>query len=230
MKRGLILLLAILFAAIAPASGVAGRAHAARGGVGGCVKPDVAALFRWSQNDTLGWGGGAFYVPVGRNGLRWMGAPGGGLYDGKLFVLACDGSSVTERDIGSVESMKPGPLVNGRPTVEVLQQDSGGTDILVHSVGLYGLWRGQIVELWSHEATSGSVLGGRESVIHVRWRYSADGRRIDLTGVETVGRITDVRRSLAVGRSRAIEPESFCWKEEKGAFAPCLRRSKGARR
>jgi hypothetical protein len=187
---------------------------------GSCVRPNVAQLI---GRDIAGAVPVKFYPVADSYGaLRWAFASWGGPPDGMAFVIGCNGKSIDSVGIGSLDSVRSGPIVNHRGTVELIVVPGSGTGISVRSVVLLQFDGHRIGKLWEHESEDKWYEPMRTQTetgnISYRWQYSGDGTKIFVNGTDIESSIS-VRSGKAPVRTKRLH-EVFCLKGP--TFSQCL--------
>jgi hypothetical protein len=118
---------------------------------------------------------------------------------------------------GRFDVAKPGPTVNGAPTIEVLYEPQYGTSFKKQSVLLLQAVGNEWRPVWNHVSENSwfdpfSDAGDRTVF---RWRYEAGGNRVRVTGSHA---------SESKGRSRhkqSLAAEAYCYNRQSQEFDRC---------
>jgi hypothetical protein len=204
----------------------AGGILAASGADAACVRPSAERLAHWLAPPPAP----ATHVRVqllplaAPGGLRWGAVSWEAPPDGAVVVLDCAGRPVAVEPVGPILHIRPGPAVDGQPTLVAIYGRSGGASLRNQSVALLRYAAPGLAVVWRHELSDISedaVRPGRGVALSWRWRFSPDGRVIRVTGERAVGALSDLRRDSASRVARRLRAQTFCWIPGRGRFDRC---------
>lgn len=204
----------------------AGVALAASGAHAACTRPDALRLARWLAPLP----GAPANVRIqllplpGPQRLRWGAVSWSGPPDGAVVVLDCAGRPLASEPVGPILHIRPGPGVDGRPTLQAIYRRNGEGGVHDQSVALIRWTRPALAVVWRHEISELSqddTNPNRGVALSWRWRFSRDGRLIRVTGERAVGALDELRRGSAPEVRLRLRPEAFCWIPGRRRFDRC---------
>jgi hypothetical protein len=198
-----------------------------------CVRPEPVELLEASakaglnldvpgENDPSLKVGFRPLVQAGKR-LQWLATGWFAPPDGVLFVLDCAGAIVAAKRTGSIRSLKKGPKLSIGETVEIVFVSGYATGEHSTSVGL-ARFDGKDIELvWQHVATYDITIEMVNSDYgdRFRWRISADGKKIQVTGRRMVRELKDPDHGWPPHSVHALPAESFRWKDREKRYLAC---------
>lgn len=143
----------------------------------------------------------------------------------KAVVVGMPPGTCWDRFGRNVEAIE-GPVVAGKPTVQVLHQPEWGTGYFKDAVMLLAreseryrvLWSHVLIELDSGQPGSDPDIAEAKSY---KWTLDPAGQRIAVTGISMSGDITDVYEEQVVGERRVLPPEYYCYSSAARRFERC---------
>lgn len=204
----------------------AGAALAACGAHAACTRPDAQRLAKWLAPPP----GPPAHVRIqllplpGPRRLRWGAVSWSGPPDGAVVVLDCAGRPLASEPAGPILHIRPGPAVDGRPTLQAFYRRNGEGGLHDQSVALLRYAPPALAVIWRHEISELSEdvsSPDRGVALSWRWRFSRDGRVIRVTGERATGELDELRRGSAPEVRLRLRPEAFCWIPGRRRFDRC---------
>lgn len=152
--------------------------------------------------------------------MTWLSA-----VEGMVYLEDCRGVAHASAEIGKGDSQRPGPMIDGRPSLIVIHDPEWGTDFMTNYVAVFQYRNGAIAKLWDHPSFLGVYppkgLGGHWEETFYRWRFTSGARRIEVTGRDVIYRDEEPHRRKDVRRIRLLKPEHFCLNVRAMKYRPC---------
>ena len=148
--------------------------------------------------------------------VQWLLASWMGPMNGRAVVLDCAGKVLADAELGYVKTMEAGAVLPGvGPTLRVQATTGTGTGYLEETFFVLAMVDGAVARLWEHPALVRDA-GDPNTASEKRWtaKFSADGKRVDLTGDKTELPWRNRKQTRA-----ALPAEAFCW--DGKAFTAC---------
>lgn len=146
-------------------------------------------------------------------------------------MVGCDPAIRTEwssdacakEGLGSIDDVRPGPVIDGKRTIEVRYTTGVGTGISEHSVSLLQKSGRSYRTLWTHGFLDiSNNLGVRNFRIRYRWNYDPKRSRMIVTGTKSRGGAYDLATGAGAGKSiQRLGSEVFCYSSRLGKFVRC---------
>lgn len=141
----------------------------------------------------------------------------------------CDAAVIIDRPVGACEdklgrfiNARRGPIVSGRPTLEVRFEPEWGTNLFVEHVALLRREGSAYRLLWKHPliiATAG-LPGVADEATVFSWRWVPKGR-IEVLGKRTIGKVYAMQTGSASGSTTVMPNETYCYSLAAQTFAAC---------
>ncbi len=112
-------------------------------------------------------------------------------------------------------------MVPAGQTAEIVFNSAYGTGVLGSDVALVIAHDTSIKIVWRHEAKEMNANGNYQYEDQFRWKVSADGKRIAVSGYRKVGSVKDPDHDWAPGTTHALPKEQYCWDAAQVKFVTC---------
>ena len=115
-----------------------------------------------------------------------------------------------------------GPMIHGKPTIEIRYTTTLGTGVKVQDIAL--LRRdGRIYRtLWSHEQFMWWVnWPTKDGAEFYRWVYDPRRDRIIVSGTRTIGKVINVSEGKTKGRRTPLPRGIYCFSERRKRYTRC---------
>jgi hypothetical protein len=134
-------------------------------------------------------------------------------------TFKCDPETIVgtcASELGRYVDHRPGPRIDGRPTLLLSYEPSTSLDFHDEEVAILQKNGARYRVLWSHPtiyawAMPPAVSGFPTYATVYKWSFDPKTRRITVTGTKTIGRILDMWTGMVVGRRRNLPREVYCY-------------------
>ncbi|MGE5516693.1 MAG: hypothetical protein ACM31D_12820 [Bacteroidota bacterium] len=194
-----------------------------------CARQDIKDLLEASRGE-LQFNGAYFPSPKavffssikdGRE-IQWIGAKWDGPVDGALFAQDCAGNNISVLRLGGVIILKSGPVLPTGKTVEVAYISGVGSGIYETTSAIASIEGSSIKILWQHASIHREAFGkGYDYVDTFQWKYSRDGKKINVKGRRRVGPTMEYEHGWPAGTTHALPSQNYCWNAQENLFQEC---------
>jgi hypothetical protein len=143
----------------------------------------------------------------------------------RAVVIGMPPGSCWDRFGRNVETVE-GPLIAGRPTVQLLHQPEWGTGTYRDAVTLLAKEGARYRPLWTHtlihlETGQPGAESDAATAKTYKWTWDSVAQRITVTGLSLAGDITDVEAGEVDGERRELPVEHYCYSAVALRFERC---------